>query len=57
VGSFPFVKGGGSRSLRGFPRLEFGVVEQDSAQSSRLESASKTVASLSKFKDARARES
>ena len=51
------MKGGRSRSLRGFPRLEFGVVERDSARSSRLESASKTVASLSKFGDARARES
>jgi hypothetical protein len=57
VGSFPSVKGGGSKSLRGFPRLEFGVVEQDSARSSRLESASKIVASLSKFGDARAGES
>jgi hypothetical protein len=49
VGSFPSVKIGGSRSLRGFPRLEAGVVERDSTQSSRPESTSKTVANLSKF--------
>jgi hypothetical protein len=38
--------------LRGFPRLEAGVVEWDS-RLSRLESASKTVASLSKCRFAR----
>jgi hypothetical protein len=54
VGSFLSVKIGGSRSLRGFPRLEVSVVEWDS-QLSRLKNTSKIVASLSKFGDARAR--
>jgi hypothetical protein len=54
VGSFPSVKIGGSRSLVDFPRLEAGVVERDSTRSSRLERASRTAASLSKFGVARA---
>jgi hypothetical protein len=55
VGSFPSVKIGRSRSLVDFPRLEAGVVERDSTQSSRLEKASRTAASLFKFGVARAR--
>ena len=48
---------GGSSSLVAFPNLEAGVDTWDSIRSRRLEKASRTVASLSKFGNARARES
>jgi hypothetical protein len=55
--SIPSIRISGSSSLVDFPRLEAGIVERDSTRSSCLESASKTVASLSKFRGTRGRES
>jgi formylmethanofuran dehydrogenase subunit C len=53
--SIPSVRIGGSSSLVDFPDLEVGVDARDSIRSRRLENASRTVASLSKFGVARAR--
>jgi hypothetical protein len=52
AGSTPSVRIGGSGSLVDFPNLEAGVDIQVSIQFRRSENASKTVASLSKFRDA-----
>jgi hypothetical protein len=52
VGSFPSVRMGGSGSLVGFPNPEAGVNARDSIRSRRSEKASRTVASLSRFRDA-----
>jgi hypothetical protein len=57
AGSIPSVKIGGSSSLVDFPDPEAGVDAQVSIRSRRSEKASRTVASLSKFEVARARES
>ena len=57
MGCFLSIRIGGSSSLVAFPNLEAGVDAQDFIQSRRLEKASKIVASLSKFENARARES
>jgi hypothetical protein len=53
--SIPSVKIGGSSSLVDFPNPKTGVDMRVSIQSRCSEKASRTVASLSKFKDTRAR--
>ena len=57
MGCFPSVRMGGSSSLVAFPDPEAGVDARDSIRSRRSEKASRTVASLSKFGNARAGES
>ena len=57
MGCFPSIRMGGSSSLVAFPNLEAGVDVWDSIRSRRSEKASRTVASLFKFRNAGAGES